>query len=215
MVTTHFNFKSVRSEVTCADDIDELIGTAFCYQYMFDKRTSPWEMCEWRDGELEDFEIDLEVVDRLYYISHCDDGVSGRDFEFAGRMEYNGRHVYIKMSAGCDYTGFECQGGGEIYITFDPQIFLKSIITNEYQPHDIWGVMAEDGLQVEEPSSFDLLQSKAWNNVPMLKFLCHMAVYDHKDTLTHYPYNLPRPVAASVEEFIRTRETRDHYDEGE
>ncbi|KAG7168045.1 hypothetical protein Hamer_G018488 [Homarus americanus] len=182
---------------------------------MLDKRTSPWEMCEWRDGELEKFEINLEAVDRLYYTSHYDDDVSGQDFEFAGRMVYNGRLIYIKMSAGCDYTGFECQGGGEIYITFDAQIFLKSIITNKYKPHDIWVTMAKDGLQVEEPSSFDLLQMKEWKNVPTLKFLSHMTIYDYKDTLKHYPYHLPGPVAASVEEFIRTRETRDHDEEGE
>lgn len=153
MCSTHYNFKSVLPEVTCAEDMEDLIGTAICYQYMFEKRTSPWERCEWSEGELEAFEIDLEAVDRLYYIYHCDDGVSGRDFEFIGRMEYKHRYVYIKMSAGCDFTGFDCQGGGKIFLTFDARIFLKSAMEQHYQPHLIWESMVQDGLDVEEPSS--------------------------------------------------------------
>ncbi|KAG7157949.1 hypothetical protein Hamer_G026506 [Homarus americanus] len=124
--------EDVQSEITSADDIHELIGTALEYQYMLDKRTSPWEMCEWKDEELENFKINLEAVDRLYYIYHSDEGVSRQDFEFVGRMVYNDRLIYIQMDAGCDYTGFDCAGGGEIYITFDAQIFLKSIITDKY-----------------------------------------------------------------------------------
>nr|XP_053646493.1 uncharacterized protein LOC128698324 [Cherax quadricarinatus] len=142
-------------------DIEDLIGTALIYQYMFTKSTSPWERSHWTDRELEGFEIDLEAVDRLYYVHHADDGVSGREFEFAGRMEYHNHPVYVKMSAGCDFTGFDCQGGGSIYISRDAQIFLEAILEDEYQPRSILQAMLQDGLQVHEPAAVGRTKDEA------------------------------------------------------
>lgn len=214
MAVSHPDFRSIVKGIYTADDIDDLVGVALIYQNMFDRRTSPWEIAEWQENELENFCIESCNVDRLYHIYHFDDDVSGREYELLARLDYHGRSIYVKLCAGCDYTGFDCQGGGEIYLSFDAQVFLKSIVNNDQNPRGIWESMVEDGLMVEEPSDFDFQQVRTWNNVPMLKFLCHMTVYNQHDRLRHYDEVLPNPVAASIEEFVRVRQTRDHYDNG-
>lgn len=210
------NFLSLDASVANQDDIADLLGEALTYQYLFDKRASPWERASWDDHDLDSFRIQVDMIQRLYYISHYDDGVSGREYELVVRTVHKERAVYAKLTAGCDFTGFECQGGGEIYITYDAQIFLKSILSGDIDLHGIWKSMVADGLEVEEPSTFDLLPVRAWNTVPMLKFLCHMKVYDERDTLRQKAaLTLPKTLAQSVEEFLKTRETRDHHDFGE
>ena len=70
----------------------------------------------------------------------------------------------------------------------------------------------EDGLKVDEPTPFDLVPVRLWKSVPMLKCLCHQTVYNHQETLAHEAArNLPKTLADSIEEFIKTRTTRDHY----
>jgi len=207
------NFISLDASVKNQKDIVNLVGEALQYQYLFDKRTSPWERASWSDDDLENFEIQANMIQRLYHIFYYDDEVSGRDFELAVRTVYKGRVVYVKMMAGCDFTGFDCHGGGEIYITCDAQIFLKSILKTTIDLNGIWKSMVADGLKVEEPSSFDLLPMREWNNVPMLKFLCHMKVYDERHKLRELAARvLPKMLSQSMEEFIKTRETKDHHE---
>lgn len=210
------DFKSLDQRVVVPDDILEVVAEAMGYQYMFTKRTSPWEMVEWTEGELNSFNIDKNKIDRVYYIYGFDTGVSDRNYTLLARMRYGPRKAYFILNAGCDFTGFSCQGGGEIYVTFDPQIFLKSIVTSEHRPHDIWTSMVEDGLAVDEPTPFELLPERLWSSAPMLKYLCHQAVYNHQDTLApEAAKTLPKILADSVDEFIRTRTTRDHYNDCE
>nr|BDT62228.1 MAG: hypothetical protein [Penaeus semisulcatus majanivirus] len=208
------DFISLDASVANRSDIVDLVGEALHFQYLFEKRTSPWERASWDDQDLEDFKIQADMIQRLYYIFHSDDGVSHRGFELAVRTVHKGKVVYASMTAGCDFTGFECQGDGEIYITCDAQIFLKSVLNTTIDLHGIWKSMVSDGLSVEEPSPFDLLPMWQWNNVPMLKFLCHMKVYDERDKLRELAsLVLPKTLAQSVEDFLKTRETKDHHDE--
>lgn len=210
------NFISLDASVTNPDGIADSLGEALAYQYLYEKRTSPWERASWDEDALDDFEIQVDMIDRLYHIHHYDDGVSGRDYELVVRTVHKEKVIYAKLTAGCDFTGFECQGGGEIYVTLDAQIFLKSVLTKDINLHGIWKSMVDDGLEVEEPSTFDLLPTRAWNNVPMLKFLCHMKVYDERDKLRERAaLTLPKILAQSVDEFLKTRETRDHHDDGD
>nr|BDT62727.1 MAG: hypothetical protein [Metapenaeus ensis nimavirus] len=208
-------FKSLIPSVRTWMDIEEMVGDALFYQYMFDKRTSPWEMAEWPDGQLEKFKVESEAVERLYYIYSYDDGVSGQEYSLVVRVIYRDKPVYAYLSASCDFTGFECEGGGEIYISLDAQIFLKSIINSDFNPHDIWASMVEDGLKVEEPSDFDLLPTRLLlHGVPKLMFLCHMKIYkDEKERLREAAARyLPKILADSVEDFIKERRVRDYYD---
>lgn len=210
---THPAFRSVVSTVKNADDIEELIGEALMYQHMFEKRTSPWEMHTWDYDELQSFVVDLKKVDRLYYIFSFDDEVSSRSYEILVRMDHNNEQVFVQLSAGCDFTGFDCQGGGEIYITKSPNILLKSIISENHNPSLIYRSLLEDGYRVEEPTQFELSPQQSWNNTPMLKLLSHQAIHDHRDTLKHYPEVLPSMLTNSVTEYIQAQETRYHHDE--
>ncbi|CAL4088240.1 unnamed protein product [Meganyctiphanes norvegica] len=206
-------FKSLVPTINNIDNIEELVGYALIYQYMFVKRTSPWEMQSWDYNELENFKVDLNKVDRLYYIEHFDDSVNSRTYEILVRMDYRGEHIFVRLSAGCDFTGFDCQGDGEIYITRNPNIFLKSIVDRHHNPSLIYQNLLEDGYRVEEPSEFDLTPRHLWNSVPMLKFLTHQAIHEHRDHLRHYPQVLPTVLTDSVTEFIQVQETRSHHDE--
>lgn len=215
MEGTHPNFRSIVQGVMCADDIFDLVGTALLYQNMFDKRTSPWEMSEWDEGELETFEVSAENIDRVYHIYHYDDGgLSGREFQLLARMDYKGRSVFVELLASCDSTGFDCQGGGEIYVSSDAQVYLTSIVGNNYDHQAIWGSMVDDGLQVEEPTEFDMQKHWERKNVPMLKLLCHETVYDEQEKLQHYDDVLPHPLSNSIKEFVKVRGTKDHHDNG-
>lgn len=215
MINTHTNFKSVDPNVPNADIMDDYVGGALQYQCMFDKRTTPWEKTLWDDTELENFKIDLEVVDRLYYIYQFDDGVNGREFQMTARMDYKGRKVYIELVAGCDYTGFDCQGGGVIFISLDANLFMKLILTEEYQSDLIYKSLAEDGIETEEQTEYDTCSRMRWTNAPMLKFLCHMSVYDNRKSLEHYPRVLPKILKDSVRDFIKTRDAKKSYDDWE
>lgn len=104
-------------------------------------------------------------------------------------------------------------GGGEIYISLDAQVFLKSVLDQKYDIQKIWRAMVDDGYNVEQPSEYDLKPMRLWHSTPMLKFLCHMAVYNNKEYLKHYNQVLPKSLVDCVDEFIKLRVTRDHHDE--
>ena len=68
---THPNFKSVDENIRNADAIYNQVGWAIDNQQYFQKTTIPWETC-FSVNEFPNFKIDLEKVDRLYYID-CDE----------------------------------------------------------------------------------------------------------------------------------------------
>ncbi|XP_069972496.1 uncharacterized protein [Penaeus vannamei] len=212
-MNTHPHFKSIVETVNSAEEIDDLIGEALTYQDMLDKRTSPWEMHCWSQEELQNFRIKLSNVDRLYHIHFFDDHLEERKFVLVARILYKERHVFVQLIAGCDFTGFHCRGGGEIYISLDAQVFLKSVLDQKYDIQKIWRAMVDDGYNVEQPSEYDLKPMRLWHSTPMLKFLCHMAVYNNKEYLKHYNQVLPKSLVDCVDEFIKLRVTRDHHDE--
>ncbi|CAL4144584.1 unnamed protein product, partial [Meganyctiphanes norvegica] len=190
-VATHPAFRSAVSTINNTEDIDDLVGSALVYQHMFDRRTSPWEMQNWDYDELQKFKVKLNRVDRLYYIYHYDDEISSRSYEILVRMDYKEEKLFVHLAAGCDFTGFDCQGGGEIYITRNPNIFLKSVVGQNHNPSLIYNCLLEDGYRVEEPTQFDLSPRKMWNSVPALRFLTHQAIHKHQEHLNHYPEVLP------------------------
>ena len=210
---THPNFKSIIASVSSANDMSDKMYGALCYQYMFDRRISPWDMEQFGDEDIQKFELDLEKVDRLYHIYHFDDGVSGANWEILVRMDHNGRKAYVNLTAGCDFTGFECQGGGYIYITFNVNVFTRIMLEDNIDRDAIYHALRDDGVVVEMQSECDLRPNKWLSNAPMLKYLCHQAIVDNKDRLQHYPQVLPKILVESIEEFIMLRDTKEIFDE--
>lgn len=136
MVATHPQFRSFDPEIQDAETIEFHLGKALTHQMMFDKRAPPWELSQWADGELDRFQIKLSQVDRLYYFEHIDDE-NGQVFVMVARMNYKGRHVFVELRAGCDFSGFGCQGGGYIFVCHDADSFMRTVITSEYQRYHI------------------------------------------------------------------------------
>lgn len=214
---THHNFKSSVAGVCSAADMLELVGEALYHQDKFERKTTPWEMSSWDQQELHDFHIDLEMIDRLYYINHTNDGVSGSTFHMLARMEYRDAPVFVELSAGCDYTGFDCQGGGDIFVTRHADLFCKVVTRPDtgdgLQP--LYLSLVEDGYEVEEQTEHDRLPVTCWHNPPALRFLCHLAVYHNLHRLHFYPRVLPKPLIDSVQEFVKVREAITAYDDSE
>lgn len=199
-------FKSCIQSINSQEDIDSALCLPLNYQYMFDKRTSPWEMKNWDQDDLNSFLIKPEKIDRLYHISANDEDPNFRTWELCCRMDYKGEKYFVEMYANCDYTGFDCQGGGHVCITKLADFFLNNMVTNDQNPDKIFNALLEDGYDVQEPDPLHKMHPKFWNNTPMLKYLCHNAIYENKDKLPHYKVNLPQILANSVDEFIQVKD---------
>ena len=117
---------------------------------MFDKRTSPWEMADWDQNELNDFVIETENIDRLYHMVVNDADENCRSWEICCWMYYKGEKYLVDMYSNCDYTGFDCQGGGVMCITKLPDFFLTSMVTIDQNPDQIYKSLIEDGYTVQE-----------------------------------------------------------------
>ena len=74
-------FKSFVANINTQEDIDDALGLPFSYQYMFDKRTSPWEMKDWDHEELNNFTIETQNIDRLYHLIADDEDQNFRSWE--------------------------------------------------------------------------------------------------------------------------------------
>ena len=152
-IQTHPNFKSVVGSVIDGEGIDYYVGEALQSQDTFDRRTTPWEMNEWEYEELMDFEVIIEKIDRLYHISFESHG-GDRDFHFIGRVEYeDGTPLYVEMAAGCDNSGFDCQGSGIIFVSRNANCFMRQVIDGIEKKdtiNNIYNSLAEDGIQVEK-----------------------------------------------------------------
>lgn len=182
------------------------------YQYMFVRKTSPWERSEWLDEDLDGFKLELEEVDRLYYIFQNNYDENYQFFNILARVCHEGSHLFVELSASCDYTGFDCQGFGDIFVTRSANIFFQVLMRNDYDRDAIRASLLSDGYALDDlimpprPSPFA-------HSAPMLKFLCHVAIHDNKKLLAPvYKEVLPPILSDSITDFINVREAIDFYD---
>lgn len=211
MLTTHRDFQTLVPGVHDADAMNILVGRAICHQYLFDRRTSPREVSLWEPGELQAFNIDLEKIDRLYHIQNCDDDI----FELVARVEYKDRYLFLELSGNCYFTGFECRGGGQIYVSYSGNLFTR-IITAKVQREELfYQSLTQDGYQVEGRSQYDRCPASRWHTPPSLTVLGHLAITSNKDLLSHYAKVLPTVLTQSVNEFLIIQEAVKDYDDWE
>ena len=90
-----------------------------------------------------------------------------------------------------------------------PDFFLENIVTIDQKPNEVYKSLKEDGYNVQEPDLLHKVHPKFWNNAPMLKYLCHNAIYKHRDELAHFKNDLPKFLANSVADFIKTKDWMD------
>lgn len=215
MTSTHKNFKSLVKHVEVADDISEYVGIALHHQHSYSRRTTPWEMALWDQDELHAFTIDIIEIDRVYAISNSED-VSGNEFHLIARIEHKNQLLFVELTARCNYTGFDCYGGGMIFITTNPNLFAKVLsIQNQTESARIYKSLRDDGYYIEDPTEFDRITSNLWQNPPTLKYLCHLHIYDNRQILPFYKQILPQTLVESVNDFIQTQESIYDYDNWE
>ena len=209
------SFKSIDPRITCTDDIDDLIGYSLSYQHTFNKTTAPWEMKNWMEDELENFMIDHMKIDRVYYIYHFDDDCSGQDFELIARMTYKSQPLYVQMNAGCDYTGFDCQGDGSIYVSRDADMFMKTVLDDRKHSIDhIYELLMADGIYAVWILRYDTAwRKKMTTDPPMLKFLCHNLIVERNMPREYYSNVLPKILVDSVDDHKKTQIARKNYDD--
>lgn len=201
-------FKSYVSSVKTLDDLLECMEPALSYQFLFERKTSPWEMSCWNQNELQNFKVEAEKVDRVYYVK-CTEDDYGSDFYLLCRMKYADKHVFVEFAAGCDYTGFDCQGGGDIYITFDPSNFYNEALQNLHDDDGrnlLLHALQEDGCHVDLHQQSRLERTEAWNS-PLPGKTCHDTVRDSQDSLGCFPDQLPNSLTDSVSVSAITRNT--------
>lgn len=209
MPTTHRDFYTLVPEVVNAEAMDTIVGRAICHQYLFDRRTSPTEVSLWAPGELQGFDISLQCVDRLYHIHESEDDI----FELVVRVEYKDRYLFVELSCSCYFEGFECSGGGQIYVSYSPNLFTKVITTKLGNEELFYQSLAQDGYLVEGRGVLERSFPTQWHTPPSLMALSHLTISNNKDNLGHYPELFPTAVAQSVDEFVQIQEAMKDYDE--
>ncbi|XP_069957189.1 uncharacterized protein [Cherax quadricarinatus] len=198
--------ESLDDEETTNSDIEKMGADVTYYQHLFTRRTSPWEMDLWGEGELQRFKVDLEKMDHLYDI-HCS---SGGDYGLLLRMAYKGRPIFVEMVGYCSISDLDPYVGGYMYITFNANLFANIIRERRYNKDHILSLLQKDGYCIPNRES-DFSPVNLWQNPPRLMFLCHLTIRTHKDHLKHYPEILPRSLTESLNEFINISEAIEDY----
>lgn len=204
VVETHKNFQSLVPAVADAEDMYDIVCLPTCHQYLFDKETPPREKNLWAPGELQNFEINLSCVDRLYHIHRSEDDDT---FKLVARVEYKNRHLFIELSCSCYFECLECKGAGQIYLSYDAGLFAK-VITTKMENEALFYC----SLGVEGQSTHERWPLRKWRSPPSLGLLCRLAVTANISRLSHYPKVLPLTVIRDLDEFVRVKEAMMDYD---
>lgn len=203
---THKDFKSVIPSIKNVSQIFSIIELALSYQHIFKKRMAPWELKEF--PELQEFQLKVEDIDRLYYISR-----KGCSFQLIARLDYKKKPLYVQLLAGCEFEPFECPGG-VFFVSRDANIFMH-LVGRPLDKTQVYESLAEDGIHVEKRKEGDLdyyslFARIFWKTPPTLQFLCHGAVFLSRDRLS-YASVLPVPLVESVDQYVRMKEARAAY----
>ena len=200
-------FKSIVPKVTNLEDLEYGMSYVMDYQTMLDKSTTPWEQKHlWPGDTLQKFEIDLEKIDRVYHMVRVDN--SDQEFELIARMSFaDDRPLYVYLRAYCLYPGFDFNGWGSIYLSFDADIFMKTILTDSHNIDLIYESMIIDGISVERRTKEDIAGK---SSSPFgLQFLCQRAVIDHNLSKEY----LPVMMANSLDRFVKSEAARNAFNE--
>ena len=210
-------FKSYFPDINTREEMIEKIGDALIHQQAFDKRTSPWETNDWSHTELKDFQINVECIDRLYHLSTETGIITDFDWDLYCRIDHHGTKYFTHMHASCDYyphctsipphcSGFYVLDVGRITITKLPDFFLNNIISNHQNLDQIYLALLDDNYAIDKPNPLLEWYPKRWKNTPMLKYLCHMTIFENRKMLINFKDHLPKPLANGVYDFIKVQE---------
>ena len=191
-IKTHPNFQSVVEDVQNAKTIFEYVGHALQFQKDFDKEIIPSEINEYDyddddddnnnfgNDKLEKFKIDLEKIDRLYYIKYTDD----QTYRLVARMQYNKEEkrsldpIYVEMYAFYDYYSENIKG--IIYVSRNVNDFMKfvfysiALYNRQNQKYLICESLKKDGIYIDEMEKILNFHPRYWNSLKPLFFRSHL-----------------------------------------
>ena len=204
-------FQSIIPDFPNSKSINYVIFEALIYQDIFRKTTTPWEMADWGEDELQSFKIKTENIDRLYHINFEDD-YGDRSFELIARTQYKGESLFIELKASCDCTGFDCQGGGAIFVSRNANVFMDFVLKTSHKKELIYDSLTKDGIYIcKQNYFFDRWREK---NVPMLLNLCYKKIYQLQkisDSFLINTPNFPKSLIRSINEFTALEKAREEY----
>ena len=155
-IQTHPNFKSFVEDVQDAETIYEWVGYAISFQEHFDKTTTPSELYDnFENDKLQNFKIDLEKIDRLYYINldkedNYKNEFGDQTYHLIARMQYNDESpIYVEIFAKDPYSH---QIVGHIYVSRNVTAFMKHVLSEKIRYNNplIYEFLREDGIYLEE-----------------------------------------------------------------
>ena len=206
----HPVFKSVVPTVSIHGVMKDTLSAVIPHQSIFTKKTFPGEMKDWNYKDLQTFKINLNFVDRLYYIyfNLLDEDL----FHVICRMMYKNEHVFVQLYARCcGDGGFGCCGRGTILLTRNPNLLFHVILGNDTFDRDaILKLLTSDGYQIDDdntqPSSLGVEKVK---DPHTLQFLTYDAIYKHHHLLRIK--DMPPNLSGSLHKFINIREALQFY----
>ena len=149
--------------------------------------------------DLEYFELDLDYIDRLYYLYHNDQ--EKHHFHVICRMVYNTEPVFVELFAKCcNVRGFQCLSLGYIFVTKNPNTLFRVFLANHcYKRDAILDSLRSDGYLVETEDT--------------LVFHIFDTIFKHLECFeNYYPEVLPEILKNRVDEFIYVQKCKDVYD---
>nr|BDT62961.1 MAG: hypothetical protein [Trachysalambria curvirostris majanivirus] len=209
-MATKSDFKSL-SWLSCQNQIELLFWRPFSDSLRFTKVTSRCENEMWKKNKLKHFKLQSKDIDRVYHIEMwTKDDINLLDdacYMLAARQIYDDKPLYVLLIANYAFNRI----WGYIYMSFDAQYFLSSILyPNGYYEDKIYMLMKEDGFAVKKPlSEFDHMPPKfhhlplsSMRSAPSLQFLCHLKIYQERKLLDSAKNIFPKPFYNSVVDII-------------
>nr|BDT62969.1 MAG: hypothetical protein [Trachysalambria curvirostris nimavirus] len=212
-LSMEIDFKSLCPSVKCQDDIGEMIGEALSRQYPGAARTPASEIDKWDASDLLNFEVDPRLINRVYFIDEF-------DFKLVARQIYKGRALYLHFEAffyynydryeGLDLDKDNAYFSVRLYVTFDAQILLNSVLDHTHDLEGILRSMVDDGYVDKNSWYFYSRFPHLRRTTSKLLYLCLEAVYirwgELKEQATA-PGILPKTLVKMIEDDTRIRDT--------
>ena len=165
--TTHPNFKSLVPSIHYIDDLTKLdyIRYVLQYQYLFDRWITPQELKDWDTRDIQNFVIDMNMVDRLYYVSGCGwyDTHNCKCHLLIRICSERNTFFYVEVACcACTCDGHcgggedgdggngDSGGGGIITISRDARLFMNLVLSFDHDKNQIYQSLIEDGIYIAD-----------------------------------------------------------------
>ena len=206
MLKFHPNFKSADPKITKASTLDAELGVIWQYQYLFSRHTTPHEIKEWDKRDFNSFKIEYSQIDRLYFFS-CES-----NYDLIVRIKYKDKSdIYVYLTAGYiinDNEDFFIHGS--IFISRDVKIFMRIVLTEFWNIHNIYKLLEYDGVHIKALIEIDK-HNKIKKHDLRLKNKCYDSIYDNREKLQFQMKDIPKIIIKNIKDMIKFREAQDAY----